>query len=84
MIGITMKKIMIKAWAVTIVLYSWSSNKNPLIPDNSPRINKLRALPIIALQPPKIKYNVPISLWLVENSHRLISLIILCHFKATP
>jgi len=28
-------------------------------------------VPIIPEKPPKIKYNVPISLWLVENNQRL-------------
>lgn len=36
---------------------------------NSARISILKAVPTIPDQNPKIKYNVPISLWLVENNH---------------
>jgi hypothetical protein len=69
MIGITMKKIMIKACAVTITLYIWSSPiKEPGFP-NSARINSLRDVPTIPDHAPKMKYNVPMSLWLVENNH---------------
>jgi len=61
-IGITMKKIMTKACAVTITLYVWSSPmKAPGCP-NSNRIKILKAVPTRAAQPPKIKYMVPISL----------------------
>lgn len=68
-IGITMKKIIIKAWAVTITLKIWSSSI--IDPDclSSVRIIILSALPIIPDHIPKIKYNVPIFLWLVENNH---------------
>lgn len=68
-IGITIKKIMIKAWAVTITLYNWSFPiKVPGWP-NSVRIKILRDVPAIPAQVPKIKYKVPISLWFVENNH---------------
>lgn len=39
---------------------------------SSVRINRLMAVPTIPAQAPKIKYKVPISLWLVENSQRLM------------
>jgi hypothetical protein len=69
-IGMTMKKIMIKAWAVTITLYVWSSPmKAPGCP-SSRRIRRLKAVPTMADQAPKIRYRVPMSLWLVENIHR--------------
>jgi len=68
--GITIKKIIIKAWAVTNTLYVWSSPiKAPDCP-NSNRISTLKAVPTSADQAPKIKYMVPMSLWFVENIHR--------------
>lgn len=66
MMGITIKKIIIKAWAVTITLYNWSSIMNLPGWANSLRINILSLLPRRAPQPPKMKYIVPMSLWLVE------------------
>lgn len=70
-IGMTKKKIIRKACAVTIVLYSWSlPNKDPGWP-NSARISILIDVPNKPDQVPKIKYSVPISLWLVENNHRI-------------
>ena len=36
---------------------------------NSARISKLREVPTMPDQAPKIKYRVPISLWFVENNH---------------
>lgn len=72
-IGITIKKIIIKAWAVTTTLYSWSS---PIrVPGclNSNRISSLRAVPSMADQAPSIKYIVPMSLWFVEKNHRGMS-----------
>lgn len=71
-IGITIKKIITKAWAVTITLYSWSLPKNLPVCPNSIRIKTLIAVPTIADQAPNIKYKVPISLWLVEYNHRSI------------
>jgi len=69
-IGITIKKIMTKAWAVTITLYRCSSpRKGPKTP-SSKRIRKLILKPTIPAQTPKIKYKVPISLWLVEANQR--------------
>jgi len=62
--GITRKKIIKNAWAVTITLYKWLSpakNPTPGTP-NSNRINTLNAVPNIPANTPNIKYNVPISL----------------------
>jgi len=39
---------------------------------NSIRIIILNEVPTTLAQAPKIKYNVPISLWLVENIQRAI------------
>lgn len=62
MVGITKKKIMMNACAVTITLYNWSSFMSvPALP-NSKRINILIAVPKKADQKPKRKYNVPMSL----------------------
>lgn len=60
---------MIKAWIVTITLYNWLLLIIELICLNSNRINILRDDPIIPDHIPKIKYKVPISLWLVEKIH---------------
>ena len=55
MVGITKKKIMIKAWAVTITLYSWSSpRRDPAFP-SSRRMRADRAVPRKADQIPRIK-----------------------------
>jgi len=64
--GITKKKIIKNAWAVTIVLYNWSLPRNEPGCLSSTRIRSLIAAPIIPAQTPKIKYRVPMSLWLVE------------------
>lgn len=69
MMGITIKKIITKAWAVTITLYSWSSPIKLPGALSSDRIMTLIEVPTILDQAPKRKYKVPISLWLVENSH---------------
>jgi hypothetical protein len=53
--GITIKKIIIKAWAVTTTLKTWSSPiKEPGCP-NSVRTITLRDVPSIPLQVAKIK-----------------------------
>lgn len=70
-IGITIKKIITKAWAVTITLYVWSSPINGPGCPNSNRIKTLKAVPTRADHAPNIKYNDPISLWFVENIHRI-------------
>jgi len=74
-IGITIKKIIIKACAVTITLYNCSLHKNPEGNDSWIRIITLILVPIIPAQTPVIKYNVPISLWLHERSHLSFSKI---------
>ena len=75
--GITRKKIIKNACAVTIVLYNWSLPRNDPGCLSSIRISKLIAAPIIPAQTPKIKYNVPMSLWFVEYSQRIIIVLIL-------
>jgi len=70
--GITKKKIIINACEVTTLLKIWSSpSKDPGV-INSIRIMKLNEDPIIADHSPKIKYKVPISLWLVDIDQRYI------------
>jgi hypothetical protein len=70
--GMTMKNTMIRPWAVTKTLNisglekicmpgSMSSARMPM--DNRP--------PITPATRAKIRYIVPMSLWLVENSHRV-------------
>lgn len=55
MTGITMKKIIMKAWAVTITLKIWSSPiSDPGFP-NSVRIKILRDVPTIPAHAPRIK-----------------------------
>ena len=65
-IGITEKKIITKAWLVTIELYNWSLLKNLEGVLSSNRIKNLKIIPKKPLQIPNIKYNLPIILWLVE------------------
>jgi hypothetical protein len=60
--GITKKKIIKKAWAVTMVLYNWSLPRNDPGCLSSIRIKSLMAAPIIPAQTPRIKYSVPMSL----------------------
>ena len=69
--GITRKKIIKKACAVTIVLYNWSLPKNLPGCPSSVRISSLIDVPSIPDQIPKIRYRVPMSLWLVEHSQRI-------------
>jgi len=64
--GITRKKIIKKACAVTIVLYSWSLPRSAPGCPSSARISILIEVPRSPDQMPKIKYKVPISLWFVE------------------
>lgn len=61
-IGMTRKKIIKKAWAVTMVLYSWSLPKNAPGCPSSVRIRTLIDVPSNPAHTPKIKYIVPISL----------------------
>ena len=70
-IGITMKKIITNAWAVTITLYKWSFPSNDPGFPNSIRISILSPVPYIPLHAPAIKYQVPISLWLQDQLHLL-------------
>jgi hypothetical protein len=74
--GITIKKIITKACAVTITLYWCSLPVNKLVFPNLSRIYILIEAPNRAAQNPNKKYNVPISLWFVEKSHR-IKLVVL-------
>ena len=59
--GITIKKIIRKAWAVITVLYACSPNKHPGTA-SSVRIKTLIEVPNSPPQMPRIKYNVPICL----------------------
>lgn len=69
-IGITRKKIIKKAWAVTNVLYSWSlPSRVPGCP-NSVRIKSLIDVPRSPAHVPRTKYIVPISLWFVDPVQR--------------
>ena len=61
-IGITIKKIIRNAWAVTKVLYSWSLPRNEPGCANSRRINRLVPVPTIPAHKPNRMYKVPISL----------------------
>ena len=72
-IGITIKNIIIKAWAVTITLYNWLLPCKIWAPGkfNSIRIKIDSNNPKIPEQKPKNKYKDPMSLWLVEKYHLL-------------
>lgn len=70
--GITIKKIIRKAWAVTMVLYSWSFPRREPGWPNSRRIRILMEVPNRPPQVPRRKYRVPMSLWFVEKSQRRI------------
>ena len=62
MIGITIKKIITKAWAVTMTLYIWSSPiKDPGCP-SSVQIIILSEVPTIPDEALNTKYKVPMSL----------------------
>lgn len=65
-IGITRKKIIRKAWAVTKVLYSWSVPSSAPGWPSSARIIILIDRPTRPAQTPRRRYRVPISLWLVD------------------
>ena len=75
-VGITMKKIISIAWPVTITLYKWWLYSKKLLFGwaNVIRIYKDNAVPATPDIAPKIKYKVPMSLWLVEKSQRVINL----------
>jgi len=81
-VGITKKKIIMKAWAVTITLYSWSSpSRDPAFPSSS-RIKADSAVPRKADQTPNTKYKDPISLWLVDMAHRSHQAVIVGFLRA--
>ena len=68
--GIIIKNIIINACAVIIVLYVCESNNEAgLARSNFIKIDVLT--PIIPTKEANIKYNIPISLWEVENNHLL-------------
>ena len=69
--GITIKKIIKNAWAVTTTLYNWSLPRKLPGCLNSARMTILKEVPNKPDQIPKIIYKVPISLWLVEENHRI-------------
>lgn len=60
--GITRKKIIRNAWAVTSTLYSWSFPRKEPGCASSIRIKSLMEVPIRPDQIPRRKYRVPISL----------------------
>jgi len=70
--GITKKKIIIKACAVTKTFYSCPLPDKIWLPGaaSSRRIRTESVVPTTAEKAPRIIYNVPISLWFVENSQR--------------
>ena len=70
--GITKKKIIMNACAVTITLNSWwLPRRKPLDgEDNSKRISTLSTVPQTPERAPNRKYRVPISLWFVEKNQR--------------
>lgn len=73
--GMTMKKIITIAWAVIILLYSWLSAMNCTPgPDSSNLIKTEYAVPINPENNAKIRYNVPISLALLEQNHLSIQI----------
>jgi len=84
--GITIKKIMIIACAVIILLYSWLSSIYCIPgPANSILISTENAVPIKPENKANIKYSVPISLAFEDKNHlsfhKLIDdLIIFCFF----
>jgi hypothetical protein len=63
-VGITIKKIMINACAVTTTLNSWWLPKKKVLPglDSSRRIRTLRSVPTTPERAPNKKYREPISL----------------------
>jgi hypothetical protein len=71
--GITRKKIIKNACAVTRVLYSWSLPRNDPGCDSSIRIRSLVPVPTIPAHTPKIRYKVPMSLWFVDISQRILN-----------
>jgi hypothetical protein len=69
--GITMKNIIIIACAVIILLYNWlSAIYCTPGPDSSSLINTENAVPNNPENNAKIRYNVPISLALLDKNQR--------------
>ena len=70
--GITMKKIIKNACAVMITLYNWWFPFKIWFPGcaNSIRIINEKHVPRTPENAPNKRYNVPISLWFVEKTHR--------------
>jgi len=64
------------AWPVTITLYKWWLYSKKLLfgCDNVILIYNDKAVPATPEIAPKIRYKVPISLWLVEKSQRVTNL----------
>jgi hypothetical protein len=64
MVGITKKKIIMKACAVTITLYNCQLPARTCTPGcaSSARIKTDKTVPITAKTAPKMKYRLPISL----------------------
>lgn len=72
MIGITIKKIITNAWAVTSTLKIWSLPNSEPGCVSSIRISTLKQAPTSPDHAPNSRYNVPISLWFVEKSQRVM------------
>jgi hypothetical protein len=75
-VGITKKKIMMNACAVTITLYSWWFPRRKAFEgdDNSRRMRTLSRVPQTPENAPNRKYKELMSLWLVEKNQRLTKL----------
>lgn len=69
--GMTMKKIITIAWAVTKTLYNWWFPKNLLFPGlaSSIRIITDIVVPATPEIDPNLKYKIAIRLWLVVLNH---------------
>ena len=71
MAGITIKKIISIAWAVIMLLYNWlSAIYCTPGPDSSNLINTENAVPNNPENKAKIRYNVPMSLALLDKNQR--------------
>ena len=69
MIGLTIRKIITIAWAVTITLYIWSSQIKASGWTSSVRTRILKDVPTISAHAPKMKYKVPISFWFAKKNY---------------
>lgn len=70
--GITIKKIIMNAWLVIILLKIWSFMIILPQEPSSSRMIILMAEPIIPDHMAKSRYRIPMSLWLVDSSHLFI------------